>query len=80
MQGYNVTILTYGQTGSGKTFAMEGSKAEPGIINHSLKHIYANKQSNSRINCSSLQLYNEKVTDLLNPNGKDLKLRWEHEK
>lgn len=68
IEGYNITILTYGQTGSRKTFAFEGDSKTQGIIFQSIADIYANKTSNNAIlKCSFVQLYNEKLSDMLNP-------------
>jgi excinuclease UvrABC helicase subunit UvrB len=67
MEGYNIAILTYGQTGSGKTFAFEGDKDHNGIIFQAISDLYAIKNPNATIKCSFVQLYNEKITDMLCP-------------
>lgn len=79
IEGYNTAVLTYGQTGSGKTFAFEGDPNNEGIISAAISDIFANRKSSSIIKCSFIQLYNEKITDMLATDFNDnngLKLRW----
>ena len=64
----------YGQATSGKTFTMLGIQNSPGILPCSLNDIFlsinkkANLLENYMINiyCSYLEIYNEKINDLLN--------------
>ena len=78
VQGYNVAIMSYGQTGSGKTYAFEGDQNCPGIIFRAIKDIYTNRTDKSIVSCSFVQLYNEKITDMLGMDPeKGLKMRWE---
>ena len=76
VQGYNSSIFTYGPTNSGKTFTMFGTESNPGIVPRTCKHIFScltNAEYN--IKCSFLEIYREKIRDLLDPESKDLKLR-----
>ncbi|CAL8125403.1 unnamed protein product [Orchesella dallaii] len=84
LTGYNACLLAYGQSGTGKTHTMLGSKDSPGIIPrlcHSLwdklkvkyPPVSGGKPSFS-MEVSFLEIYREKVRDLLNPE-KSLKLR-----
>ena len=75
-RGLNCCIFAYGQTGSGKTYTMFGrndSKDEEGIIPrlcHDIfeKGINLDKDvSEFHIVVSYMEIYNEKVFDLLNP-------------
>lgn len=75
-QGYNATIFTYGNTGSGKSFSMfghENNKYElRGIIPRACDDIFniINNNENkveSRIKCSFLEIYQERIRDLLIP-------------
>ncbi len=76
LEGYNGTIFAYGQTGTGKTFTMEGDRSIPelrGIIPNSFAHVFghiakAGDDVKFLVRVSYLEIYNEKVRDLL---GKD---------
>lgn len=70
--GYNGTIFAYGMTGSGKTYSMKGDDYNPGIIRLTVDDIFRKiETSNSRgqyqhnIHISYLEIYNEKIIDLL---------------
>ena len=81
IDGYNGSIFMYGQTTSGKTFTMLGSPNSPGILPCSLNDIFIfvnmlekmNKNVIMNIYCSYIEIYNEKINDLLN-NSNNLKL------
>lgn len=80
IDGFNVTILAYGHTGAGKTYCMEGNSSENGIIVDGMKMIYENMKAGSIVSCSYIQLYNEKIFDLLaedSLSNEQLKLRWD---
>lgn len=83
LQGYNATILAYGQTGSGKTHTMgTGQSAEllestqeeegitPKVIRNSFEYFEScRNEINFKASCSYLELYNEEIRDLLQPNA-----------
>lgn len=82
--GYNNCIFAYGQTGSGKSYSMMGYGKEYGVIpricQSMFERISAIQQANAHLNCtvevSYLEIYNERVRDLLNPSSKgNLKVR-----
>eukprot|EP00759_Apiculatamorpha_spiralis_P044432 PhF_6_TR41353/c0_g1_i1/m.62781/K10396/KIF5; kinesin family member 5 len=78
-QGYNGTIFTYGQTGSGKTHTMVGPAGQHGIMLRSVHHLFdlvrsASKDLQFEITVSVVEIYNEKVRDLLNVANADLLL------
>ena len=82
LQGYNTTIFAYGQTGSGKTYTLEGTQQEPGIILHLINHIFLFlKDSNGEfdekltVSFTAIQIYLEKISDLLSKEEKSLKLK-----
>ncbi|VDN07186.1 unnamed protein product [Thelazia callipaeda] len=84
-EGYNVCIFAYGQTGSGKSYTMMGKpndEAEMGIIprlcNHLFQKIHDNLDSNLKysVEVSYMEIYCERVRDLLNPSsGGNLRVR-----
>ena len=69
--GYNVSIFAYGQTGSGKTYSMIGTSSQPGLIPRFFDELFKKKQqrdqivSNTHIEFSYYEIYNEKIYDLL---------------
>lgn len=83
-QGYNNCIFAYGQTGSGKSYSMMGYGEDAGIIPMICKEMFqrinALQQQDKNLTCtvevSYLEIYNERVRDLLNPATKgNLKVR-----
>lgn len=82
-QGYNNCIFAYGQTGSGKSYSMMGYGAEAGVIPNICRDMFgriSNVQADPNMKCtvevSYLEIYNERVRDLLNPTTKgNLKVR-----
>lgn len=76
MDGFNACIFAYGQTGSGKTHTMEGTESEPGIYIRTLNQLFVLRDSKdaiveARIRVSVLEVYNEKVRDLLSSGSSD---------
>ena len=73
MSGFNACIFAYGQTGSGKSYSMMGAASCPGLIPRITNEMYNHidqKTSETvkfKIEVSYLEIYNEKVRDLLNP-------------
>eukprot|EP00808_Paulinella_micropora_P018920 g17645.t1 len=72
LRGFNCTVFAYGQTGTGKTHTMEGAleraSLEAGVIPRAVHNIFdtLNKQSKEfSVKVSFLELYNERLTDLL---------------
>ncbi|KAJ1654047.1 hypothetical protein IWQ61_005952 [Dispira simplex] len=83
MAGFNGTIFAYGQTSSGKTHTMYGTLEEPGVIDLSIRRIFHMiEQTPEReylLRVSFLEIYNEVIKDLLNPENHHLKIH-EHTK
>ncbi|XP_056390338.1 LOW QUALITY PROTEIN: interferon-induced very large GTPase 1-like [Hyla sarda] len=78
--GFNSCIFAYGQTGSGKTFSMMGTDDQPGLVPRISSALFSRDISHLKsfhVEASYLELYNEKVRDLLYPtsNFKALKVR-----
>ncbi|XP_041970011.1 kinesin-like protein Klp98A isoform X2 [Aricia agestis] len=69
--GYNACVFAYGQTGSGKTFTMMGSPESQGLIPRICRQLFsrvaAGKEGGAsyRTEVSYLEIYNERVKDLL---------------
>lgn len=82
-KGYNNCIFAYGQTGSGKSYSMMGYGQEAGVIPQICQDMFVRiekMQNNPNLRCtvevSYLEIYNERVRDLLNPTTKgNLKVR-----
>nr|XP_043886061.1 kinesin-like protein KIF13B isoform X2 [Solea senegalensis] len=74
-QGYNACIFAYGQTGSGKSYTMMGSGDQPGLIPRLCSALFERTQKEQReeesftVEVSYMEIYNEKVRDLLDPKG-----------
>ena len=84
INGYNGTIFAYGQTGGGKTFTMEGPDVEDqdiqGMIPRCIQAVFdaidsADEQSTFSINVSYIEIYLEKIRDLLDPTRDNLKIK-----
>jgi hypothetical protein len=83
MDGYNVCIFAYGQTGSGKTYTMEnpgGSPSTEGITPRAVAELFRIKarevdRFDMRIKFSMMELYNDKLLDLLESTGKKLAVK-----
>ncbi|XP_048629358.1 kinesin-like protein KIN-14S [Brassica napus] len=74
LDGYNVCIFAYGQTGTGKTFTMEGTPENRGVNYRTLEELFRSSESRSRLmkfelSVSMLEVYNEKIRDLLVDNS-----------
>ncbi|XP_056299563.1 kinesin-like protein KIF13A isoform X4 [Pseudoliparis swirei] len=74
-QGYNACIFAYGQTGSGKSFSMMGNGEQPGLIPRLCCSLFEriheeeNEGHTFKVEVSFMEIYNEKVRDLLDPKG-----------
>ncbi|XP_047920840.2 stAR-related lipid transfer protein 9 isoform X1 [Anser cygnoides] len=70
-RGYNICLFAYGQTGSGKTYTMMGTPASIGLTPRiceglfSRKDDYSDQAASCRVKVSFLEIYNERVRDLL---------------
>ncbi|KAJ8021167.1 Kinesin-like protein KIF13A [Holothuria leucospilota] len=83
-EGYNACIFAYGQTGSGKSYTMMGTELDKGIIPklcdalfERIDKVQGEDESVSfKVEVSYMEIYNERVKDLLYPKGKqNLKVR-----
>ncbi|XP_074107647.1 kinesin family member unc-104 isoform X1 [Cotesia typhae] len=77
-EGYNVCIFAYGQTGAGKSYTMMGKQedGQEGIIPQICKDLFRKIGKNSSdtlkhsVEVSYMEIYCERVRDLLNPKNK----------
>ncbi|RXK41996.1 kinesin [Tremella mesenterica] len=77
-EGFNTCIFAYGQTGSGKSYSMMGYGADKGIIPLTTSELFNRVESRMSqdtnlsytVEVSYIEIYNEKVRDLLNPKNK----------
>ncbi|XP_039605730.1 kinesin-like protein KIF13B [Polypterus senegalus] len=73
--GYNACIFAYGQTGSGKSYTMMGPSDQPGLIPRLCSSLFqrtlqeTEEKENFTVEVSYMEIYNEKVRDLLDPKG-----------
>ncbi|XP_058610876.1 kinesin-like protein KIF13B isoform X1 [Onychostoma macrolepis] len=80
-QGYNACIFAYGQTGSGKSYTMMGAAEQPGLIPRLCSSLFQRTIKEQRegesftVEVSYMEIYNEKVRDLLDPKGSQQALR-----
>ena len=91
MAGYNCTLLAYGQTSSGKSYSMMGGPHDgdddtagliPRICAALFDHIDhappTTSQGDSvvrKLECSYIEIYSERIHDLLDPRKRNLKVR-----
>ncbi|XP_030873330.1 kinesin-like protein KIF1A isoform X14 [Leptonychotes weddellii] len=77
-EGYNVCIFAYGQTGAGKSYTMMGKqeKDQQGIIPQLCEDLFSrindttNDNMSYSVEVSYMEIYCERVRDLLNPKNK----------
>ena len=83
LEGYNGTIFAYGQTSSGKTHTMLGpdidNDFEKGIIPRMVAGFFnriesAPEEIEFTVKVSFIEIYNEKIRDLLDPKKNNLKI------
>lgn len=84
LKGYNATIFAYGQSGSGKTTTMTGHQDDtkprsmgivPRVIQDIFQAIKNKKDHQFSIQVSYVEIYLEKIRDLLNPINENLEIR-----
>ncbi|XP_069992036.1 kinesin-like protein unc-104 isoform X8 [Penaeus vannamei] len=81
--GYNVCIFAYGQTGAGKSYTMMGKQEEghEGIIPLICKDMFkkiancTDDELQYSVEVSYMEIYCERVRDLLNPKTQNLRVR-----
>uniref|UniRef100_A0A452FI70 Kinesin-like protein KIF16B n=1 Tax=Capra hircus TaxID=9925 RepID=A0A452FI70_CAPHI len=71
-EGYNACVFAYGQTGSGKSYTMMGDSDDSGLIPRICEGLFSQinettrwDEASFRTEVSYLEIYNERVRDLL---------------
>ncbi|XP_052579275.1 kinesin-like protein KIF16B isoform X3 [Peromyscus californicus insignis] len=71
-EGYNACVFAYGQTGSGKSYTMMGNSSDSGLIPRICEALFSRinettrwDEASFRTEVSYLEIYNERVRDLL---------------
>ncbi|RHZ77651.1 hypothetical protein Glove_174g172 [Diversispora epigaea] len=85
ISGYNGTVFAYGQTGSGKTHTMMGNMDDDefkGLIPRIVEQIFASIIASPStieytVKVSYMEIYMEKIRDLLNPQNDNLPIHEE---
>ncbi|XP_038636832.1 kinesin-like protein KIF22 [Scyliorhinus canicula] len=90
LNGQNASVFAYGPTGAGKTHTMLGSPEQPGVVPRALLDVFRMTREQSdqlsgpswtfAITMSYLEIYQEKVLDLLETGHQDLPIREDREK
>ncbi|ORY51630.1 kinesin-domain-containing protein [Rhizoclosmatium globosum] len=75
LAGFNVCLFAYGQTGSGKTWTMCGDSSlvggrGRGVVPRLCEDLFARIDKDAAVSVSFIEIYNEKVRDLLSPVAK----------
>eukprot|EP01063_Lacrimia_lanifica_P025856 TRINITY_DN3387_c0_g6_i1.p1 TRINITY_DN3387_c0_g6~~TRINITY_DN3387_c0_g6_i1.p1 ORF type:complete len:835 (+),score=378.14 TRINITY_DN3387_c0_g6_i1:91-2595(+) len=71
MDGYHSCVFAYGQTGSGKTYSMLGAPDNPGVAPRLVDYLFEMLEKKQKkgwkyeTHISFMEIYNEKVKDLL---------------
>ncbi|BFZ57846.1 Kinesin-like protein kip2 [Savitreella phatthalungensis] len=75
VDGFHGTVFAYGMTGTGKTYSMLGTAHDQGIIPLALQDVFAaiaaDTDNRYTLRASYLEIYNERIKDLLNTKSAD---------
>ncbi|XGW31989.1 hypothetical protein V3C99_010286, partial [Haemonchus contortus] len=76
LAGFNTAVCAYGQSGAGKTHTLTGSNSEDGVVQCTFRALFdtiaKSEDRNYMLRISYVEIYNEKVRDLLNEHAVDL--------
>ncbi|SCU86560.1 LAMI_0D02652g1_1 [Lachancea mirantina] len=72
LDGFNSTVFAYGATGCGKTYTVSGTPDHPGLVFLTMQELFQRIESlqdskRFELSASYLEIYNESIRDLLNP-------------
>ena len=72
-------IMACAQTGSGKTYTMAGTQESPGVMPRAINDLFkiarASDEMTWKFSLTYVEIYNERIKDLLNPGQGDLDVR-----
>ncbi|SCU83062.1 LAFA_0D01530g1_1 [Lachancea sp. 'fantastica'] len=79
LDGFNGTVFAYGATGCGKTYTVSGPPENPGIIYLTMQELFGKidqlrDTKRFELTLSYLEIYNESIRDLLEPETSSKKL------
>ncbi len=78
MQGESCVLFAYGMTNAGKTYTIQGTPQNPGLLPRLVSQLFERmeyeKQIKWDLQVSMLEIYQEKIFDLLSKNSKKDKL------
>lgn len=79
MEGYHGVVFAYGQTSAGKTHSIHGGQDDPGMIPRAVQAMFEYIENTTDrdflIRVSYMEIYNEIINDLLDPEGINLQVR-----
>lgn len=79
LQGENCVLFAYGMTNSGKTHTIQGTDLEPGLlprlVAEILESIHKGRNDDHELLASMLEIYQEKIFDLLGKKAEKLTIR-----
>ena len=68
-------LFAYGMTNAGKTHTIQGQGSDPGLFPRLLSSLLEHKQSSSSLQLSMLEIYQDKIFDLLSFRRENLHIR-----
>ena len=78
MQGESCVLFAYGMTNAGKTYTIQGTPQNPGLLPRLVSQLFERMEKEKQIKwdlqVSMLEIYQEKIFDLLSKNSKKDKL------
>jgi hypothetical protein len=77
IEGEDVMIFAYGMTNAGKTYTIQGNSTNEGVFPRLMNHIFEvmPTMKGPRLNISMLEIYQEKIYDLLGSRRDKLNIR-----
>lgn len=73
--GENALLFAYGMTNAGKTYTIQGPPQDPGILPRLVNAIMTKMGPKSTVQMSMLEIYQEKIYDLLSRRKEKLNIR-----